>query len=75
LYQQQEDRVFKPVGYLSKSYSDVEVKYTTYDKEMLAVMRGLEEWRSLLIGAAKPFEIHTDHRNLTYFHEPQKLTT
>jgi hypothetical protein len=34
----------------------------------------LEEWRNLLIGVAKPFKILTDHHNLTYFHEPQKLT-
>jgi hypothetical protein len=37
-------------------------------------MRALDEWRSLLIGAREPFEIHTDHRNLTYFRDPQKLT-
>jgi hypothetical protein len=41
---------------------------------MLGVIRGLEEWHSLLIGAAEPFEILTDHQNLTYFREPQKLT-
>jgi hypothetical protein len=42
---------------------------------MLAVMRGLEEWRNLLIGATEPFEIMMDHRNLMYFREPQKLTS
>jgi hypothetical protein len=31
------------VGYASKSYNDVEKSYTTYNKEMLGVMRGLEE--------------------------------
>jgi hypothetical protein len=51
LYQQQEDQSWKPVGFHSKSYNDAEKNYTTYDKEMLAIMRGLEEWRSLLIGA------------------------
>jgi hypothetical protein len=34
----------------------------------------LEEWRSLLISTSEPFEIHTNHRNLTYFRDPQKLT-
>jgi hypothetical protein len=63
------------VGYASKSYNDAKKSYTTYDKEMLRVMRGLEEWRSLLIGAAEPFEIWTNHRNLTYFCELQKLTS
>jgi hypothetical protein len=73
LYQLQEDGAFKPIGYTSKSYSDVEKGYTTYDKEMLGIMRGLEEWRSLLIGAVEPFKIMTDHQNLTYFQEPQKI--
>jgi hypothetical protein len=74
LSQEQTDGTYRPVGYMSKSYSDAESSYTTYDKEMLGVMRGLEEWRSLLIRAAEPFEILTDHRNLVYFREPQKLT-
>jgi hypothetical protein len=63
------------VGYTSKSYSKAEKSYTTYNKEMLGVMRGLEKWWSLLIGAAEPFKIWTDHQNLTYFQEPQKLTS
>jgi hypothetical protein len=73
LSQAQPDGTYRPIGYASKYYSDAEKSYTTYDKEMLGVMRGLEEWRSLLIGAAEPFEIWTGHRNLTYFQEPQKL--
>jgi hypothetical protein len=75
LYQIQEDGEYHPVGYTLKSYNDTEKNYTTYDKEMLGVMRGLEEWRNLLIEVAKPLKIMTDHRNLTYFREPQKLTS
>jgi hypothetical protein len=75
LYQAQEDGTFRRVGYFSKSYNDAEKNYTTYDKEMLTIMRALGEWMSLLIGAREPFEVHTDHRNLTYFRDPQKLTS
>jgi hypothetical protein len=70
-----EDGSLRPVGYSSKSYNDAKKNYTTYDKEMLAIMRALDEWRSLLIGARQPFEIYTDHCNLTYFRDPQKLTS
>jgi hypothetical protein len=73
LYQEQEDSSLRPVGYSSRSYNDAERNYTTYDKEMLAIMRVLDEWRSLLIGTHQPFEIHTDYHNLTYFQDPQKL--
>jgi hypothetical protein len=34
-----------------------------YDTEMLAIIRGLEEWRHYLEGARHPVEIRTDHKN------------
>ena len=37
-------------------------------------MRSLEDWRQYLLGARHTFEIITDHSNLTYYREPQKLT-
>jgi hypothetical protein len=36
-------------------------------------MIALSEWCQYLMGAALPFEIWTDHQNLTYFKQPQKL--
>jgi hypothetical protein len=39
---------------------------------MLAIIRGLEEWRHYLEGARHPVEIWTDH-NLEYFQVAQKL--
>ena len=40
---------------------------------MLAIMLALEEWRHYLIGADEIFEIWTDHQNLQYFRQPQKV--
>ena len=40
---------------------------------MLAVIRGLENWRHLLKGAKFKFEVQTDHKNLEYFIKVQKL--
>jgi hypothetical protein len=37
-------------------------------------MQGLEEWWNLLISTQEPFKILTDHQNLVYFEDPQKLT-
>lgn len=68
------DGKYHPVGYISKSFDSAERNYQIYDKEMLAIMRALEEWRYLLEGAKHPVTIYTDHRNLQYFREPQKLT-
>ena len=40
---------------------------------MFTVMNALKEWRPYLLGARHKFKIWTDHRNLTYFRQPQDL--
>ena len=37
-----EDRLWRPVAFLSKSLNKTERNYEIYDKEMLAIIRGLE---------------------------------
>src|SRR5258708_7614227 len=54
-------------------FSDTEQNYQIHDKEMLAIMHALEEWRHFLEGSDQKFEIHTDHKNLSYFQEAHKL--
>ncbi len=67
LLQQQEDGLFHPIGFMSKSFSDMEQNYQIHNKEMLVIMHALEEWRHFLEGSDQKFEIHTDHKNLSYF--------
>ena len=62
-----------PVAFLSKSLNETEKNYKIHDKEMLAVIRGLENWRYLLEGAKFKFKVWTDHKNLEYFMKVQKL--
>jgi len=68
-----EDGLWRPVAFLSKSLNETERNYKIHDKEMLAIVRGLEAWRHLLEGAQFKFEIWTDHKNLEYFMKVQKL--
>jgi len=49
------------------------VTYEIHDKEMLAIICTLEEWRHFLEGAQHPVEIWTDHKNLEYFITAKKL--
>jgi len=51
----------------------VEWNYEIHDKEMLAIICVLEEWRHFLEGATHPVEIWTDHKNLKYFMTAKKL--
>ncbi len=66
LSQQQEDGLFHLIGFMSKSFSNTEWNYQIHDKEMLVIMCALE-WRHFLEGSDQKFEIHTDHKNLSYF--------
>src|SRR5258708_25211082 len=66
LSQQQEDGLFHLIGFISKSFSNTEQNYQIHDKEMLAIMCALEEWRHFLEGSNQKFKIHTDHKNLSY---------
>jgi hypothetical protein len=72
LSQLQEDD-WHPIAFYSKSLDETQRNYEIYDKEMMAIIRALEEWRHWLIGTTKPIEIWTDHRNLQYFLSAQKL--
>ena len=62
-----------PVAFYSKSLSPVEQNYEIHDKEMLAIIHVLEEWRHFLEGAQHPVEIWMDHKNLEYFMTAKKL--
>ena len=65
-----EDRLWRLVAFLLKS---LKRNYEIYDKEMLAIIRDLENWRHLLEDAKFKFEVWTDHKNLEYFMKVQKL--
>ena len=67
LFMECEDGLWKPVAFLSKSLNETERNYEIYDKDMLVIIRGLENWRHLLEGVCFKFEIWTDHKNLEYF--------
>ena len=73
------DGKWRPVAFLSKSLNETERNYNIHDKEMLAVIRGLENWRHLLKGAkykfswSVQFKVWTDYKNLEYFIKTQNL--
>ncbi|KAF8749109.1 hypothetical protein RHS01_10282 [Rhizoctonia solani] len=67
LSQRGEDNRLHPVAYMSKSFSSAEANYDTHDKELLAIIKALEEWRIFLEATDKPIQVFTDHRNLEYW--------
>ena len=63
-----------PVAYYSATFSPTEQNYDTHDLEFLGVMKSIDHWRPYLIWTKEPFVIETDHKNLTYWKSPRKLT-
>jgi len=52
-----EDGQWRLVAFLSKSLNETERNYKIHDKEILAVIKGLENWRHLLKGTKFKFEV------------------
>ena len=62
-----EDEKWHPVAFLSKSLFPVKWNYEIHDKEMLAIIRALQEWWHFIEGVEHQCKIWTDHKNLEYF--------
>jgi len=74
LSQQDDMSRWRPVAFFSGSLLPAEVNYDIYDRELLAIVKALKHWRHHLLGARHMITILTDHRNLTYFREPHKIS-
>ena len=58
------DKKLHPVAFHSRKFSPTERNYDVHDKELLAILTALQEWRHYLAGTKEPFTIYTDHHNL-----------
>jgi hypothetical protein len=63
-----------PVAYFSKSLLPAEQNYQIADKELLAIIRAVQAFRHLLLGAKHKILIRSDHKNLKYFKSSRKIT-
>ncbi|CAG4969802.1 unnamed protein product [Colias eurytheme] len=61
---QWEGNSWKPLGYFSKRLSEPQKKYSTYDKELLAIYSGIVYFRDLIEG--RNLTVYTDHKPLTF---------
>jgi hypothetical protein len=54
----------KLIGIYSNKLQGAELRYTTTEKKLLAVIKALKRFKSIVFGA--PITVLTDHKNLTY---------
>ena len=74
LMQRDDNSDLHPCAYLSQTFSPAERNYDIYDRELLAIIHTLDHWHHYLQGTEHPVTLLTDHKNLTYFHQLQKLS-
>ena len=74
LSQQHSDTEWYSVVYFLKTMTPAECNYEIHDKEMLAIICSLEQWRLELEGTHSQFQIYTDHKALEYFITTKQLT-
>lgn len=66
---------FQPLGFFSKKLTATEQRYSTYDRELLAMYRGVQHFDYMLEGRTSI--IYTDHKPLTFAfsQSPSKTTS
>ena len=52
------------VAFFSEKLNDAKWKYSTYNKELYAIVRALEHWRHYFLGGE--FILHLDHEALKF---------
>ncbi|KAK3027357.1 hypothetical protein RJ639_040956 [Escallonia herrerae] len=62
-----------PVAYESKKLNEAERRYTTHEKELLAVVHCLRVWRHYLLGSS--FIVQTDNTAVSHFLSQSKLSS
>ena len=61
-----------PIAFYNKALSIHALGQSTYEKELMAIVKAIHKWRIYLLG--RKFLICTDHRSLKYLLE-QRITT
>ncbi|KAL1567341.1 hypothetical protein AAHA92_02830 [Salvia divinorum] len=61
----------RPIAYFLEKLNQTHLNYPTYDKELYAIVRCLENWQHYLMH--REFVIHTDHESIKFLGGQHKL--
>ena len=64
-----------PCAFFSRQLSPAEKNYDVGNRELLAVVLALQEWRHWLEGSTHPFIVWSDHKNLSYLRTARRLNS
>ena len=74
LLQKKEDGKQHPISYYSSTLNEAERNYDIYDLELLAIVKALKHWRPLLARSPHKIKVFSNHMNLKYWRDPQKIS-
>ncbi|XP_050924947.1 uncharacterized protein LOC108874699 [Lates calcarifer] len=69
------DQKLHPCAFFSRRLTPAERNYDVGNRELLAVVLALQEWRHWLEGSTHPFIVWTDHKNLSYLRSARRLNS
>ena len=69
----EDDGFLRPIAFRSKSMGKSQCNYDVHDKELLAIILALEEWKRYVKGSRQRAKILTDHKNLVPFMTKKKI--
>jgi hypothetical protein len=61
----------RPVAYFKENLNDTKIKYSTYDKELYAIIQALKKWRHSLV--LKEFVLYSNNHTLQFITRQEKL--
>ena len=73
LSQADEQGRYHPVAFWCSKFKGLETRYSTPDKELMAIVDAFKHWRHYLEGSTHTVEVLSDHHNLQGFMSLQKL--
>ena len=73
LFQRDKEGWQRPISYFSQALNPTERNYNIWDREFLAMIRGLKHNWHLLVGSPHKVIILTDHENLAHYCHLQKI--
>ena len=53
-----------PIAFYSRKLNPAQTRYTTTERELLAIVETLKEFKNILLGQS--ISVYTDHKNITY---------
>jgi hypothetical protein len=71
---QGEPSCLRPIGFFSAKWEKAQLNYAIPDKELLAILLALRNWRRVLQGTSHPVIIKCDHQNLSRFRRHSNLS-